>query len=361
MFPERFVANEPAPTELPPPLLRWFDRHRRDLPWRETRDPYRIWLSEIMLQQTQVVTVIPYYHRFLQAFPTVSALAAAPLDEVLRLWEGLGYYARARNLHRAAQAVVRQYDGNFPGTLPEARSLPGIGQYTAGAILSIAFGVPLPALDGNALRVLSRVFWLPGGGRQGEEKRKAERLGREAVPLKRPGDYNQALMELGATLCTPRTPNCPHCPLQGLCLGCARGEADSIPIIARAAGQSLDTVAGLVRRNSKVLLARRPPQGVWAGLWEYPNLPLGDGAAEPLLAAHLREEFGLAVEVGEPLMSLVHGLMNRRLRLTAYDCRAIGGRLRCRLHVEARWVKVEEMPDFALPAPHRKLAQRLCR
>ena len=367
MFQEDFIAA-PPPEALAPRLLHWFDLHKRDLPWRHTRDPYHIWVSEIMLQQTQVVTVIPYYERFLQAFPTVQALATAPLDDVLRLWEGLGYYSRARNLQRAAQLVVADFGGRFPDTLAAALSLPGIGRYTAGAVLSIAFGLPLPALDGNALRVLSRIFWLPGGGRQGEEKRRADEIGHAAVPSERSGDYTQALMELGATVCAPKAPRCEACPLNQLCLAWLRGEPDAIPVIQRAPAQSVAMVAGIIRRGNRLLIARRPEQGVWAGLWEFPNVEVSSALAAPgtpdtpvghSLAVYVQQAFGLKIQSAESLTTVSHGIMNRRITLTVHECHVISGRLRCRWHDEARWVRVGELPEYALPAPHRKIARRL--
>lgn len=365
MFQEDFT-NSPPPEALAPRLLQWFDLHQRDLPWRHSRDPYRIWVSEIMLQQTQVVTVIPYYARFLQAFPTVEALAAAPLDEVLRLWEGLGYYSRARNLQRAAQVVVSDFGGRFPAILGEALSLPGIGRYTAGAILSIAYDLPVPALDGNALRVLSRVFWLPGGGRQGPEKRRAEEIGQAGVSLQRPGDYNQALMELGATVCTPKTPRCADCPLSEPCVARLRGEPDAIPIIHRASAEAVAMVAGVIRRKHKLLIARRPEHGVWAGLWEFPNVAIEatvsgapDTPVGPPLAAYVEEAFGLQIDCPESFLTLTHGIMNRRISLSVCKAQVVSGRLRCREHEEARWVTVEDLDAYALPAPHRRLARKL--
>lgn len=358
MFQKDFQSLPPG--QLARPLLRWFDTIKRDLPWRGGRDPYAIWVSEIMLQQTQVVTVVPYYERFLTAFPTVAALAASPLDEVLRLWEGLGYYSRARHLHHAAQLIVAQQGGQFPRTLPEALALPGVGRYTAGAILSIAYGLRLPALDGNALRVLSRVLWLPGGGRRGEEKRRVEDYGAAAVSPTRPGDYNQALMELGALVCLPKTPQCPHCPLRRCCLARRRGEPEAIPHTVRTPLQKATVVAALVRRRGRVLLAQRPPEGVWAGLWELPNESLeADAEARATLLAYLEAAFGIEAEVGEALTTLTHGLMNRRITLTVYEAKAARETIQPQAHVQARWFTAEELAGLALPAPHRKALRRL--
>lgn len=313
-----------------------------------------------MLQQTQVDRVIPYYERFLQTFPTVEALAAASLDEVLRLWEGLGYYSRARNLHRAAQILTLEHHSLFPQDLPGILKLPGIGRYTAGAILSIAFDVRLAALDGNALRVFSRVFWLTNGGRSGEEKRLAERLGQQAVPATRPGDYTQALMELGATVCTPRSPQCPMCPLQDLCIAFGKGAPEAVPSIQRKQSQAATVVGALVWRRGRLLVARRPEQGVWAGLWELPNIEIGaEQAPSDMLSSLLSYAFGLTVRVENLCHTITHGLMNRRLTLHVYNCTCMQGHLHCREHQEGRWMRPDELVALALPAPHRRVVQSL--
>ncbi|MFW5868776.1 MAG: A/G-specific adenine glycosylase, partial [Armatimonadota bacterium] len=226
-------------------LLAWFDAHRRDLPWRRTSDPYRIWVSEIMLQQTQVDRVIDYYERFLVAFPTVEALAEAPIDDVLRLWEGLGYYSRARNLHAAARVIVQEHGGEFPRSPEAIRALPGIGEYTAGAVQSIAFGVPVPAVDANVIRVLARLFAVEGDVSAGEERRRIADLAAEVVPDDRPGDFNQALMELGALLCIPGRPGCLICPLSEVCRAKLRGLQATIPPPKSRAVHEVASVAGV--------------------------------------------------------------------------------------------------------------------
>ncbi len=221
--------KRPCPEDLTRRLLDWYDASKRELPWRATADAYRVWVSEIMLQQTQVATVLPYYERFLAAFPTVSRLAEAPLDEVLRLWSGLGYYRRARSLHAAARVVVERHGGSFPSALEAALALPGVGRYTAGAVLSIAYGLRLPAVDANAERVLSRVFVIEGDTRVGPAKRDLHAIAAKTAPADRPGDHNQALMELGARLCTPRRPQCTECPLADLCQARASGMEERFP------------------------------------------------------------------------------------------------------------------------------------
>lgn len=248
------------------------------MPWRGTRDPYRVWLSEVMLQQTQVVTVIPYFERFLKNFPTVRALAAAPLDDVLKLWAGLGYYSRARNLHRAAQMVARDFDGKFPDGPESIRTLPGIGAYTAGAVLSIAYGKPEALVDGNVARVLARLFKLEGDWRGGEGKKNIWNAARaalsEACAQKiDPGDFNQALMELGATICSPRSPDCGRCPVARHCAARIDNcQADYPQLNSRAASPEWHLRAWAVRnRGGKILLARRADKGLFGGMWELPT------------------------------------------------------------------------------------------
>jgi A/G-specific adenine glycosylase len=295
-------------------LLRWFDRHRRDLPWRRTRDPYGIWLSEVMLQQTRVETVLPYYERFLTRFPTVEALAAAPLEEVLALWSGLGYYRRARQLHAAAQQIVAASSG-FPRTLEGLRALPGIGDYTAAAVASIVFGVVAPVLDGNVERVLAR--WLAlGEDPKGSAARK-QLLATAASLLDpaRPGDSNQALMELGATLCTPRRPKCLLCPLAGGCRAAAEGDPERYPAArTKREVEKRRMVAAVVEGASGVLLFRRPDDSeLLAGTWELPWVEV-DG--EP--AAALAARYGGRWHLGPQVAEVRHGITFRDLQVAVH-------------------------------------------
>ena len=253
-------------------LLRWYRRARRDLPWRHTSDPYRVWISEAMLQQTRVETVIPYYHRFLDRFPDVAALAGAELDDVLGAWQGLGYYSRARNLKRAAEHVVECCGGELPDTADALRELPGVGRYTAGAVASIAFDRPEPIVDGNVARVLSRFHGLTEDpkSRAGQKRlwEEAERL----VRGRSPGDLNQALMELGATVCTPRSPECPRCPVRADCVALRGGDPEALPAGGkRPKVRDITAVAALVERRGRVLAVRRPETGLLGGLWDLPG------------------------------------------------------------------------------------------
>jgi A/G-specific adenine glycosylase len=343
--------DNPDPDDLGPRLLAWFDRARRDLPWRRTRDPYRIWVSEVMLQQTQVERVIPYYRRFLRAFPTARALARAPLDEVLRAWEGLGYYSRARNLHAACRQVAEKHGGRFPEGHEDALALPGVGRYIAGAVLSIAYGQRLAAIDANARRVLSRTF-------PGVRGRELESMGLHAVPQERPGDFNQALMELGALICVPWRPRCSECCLADICRANLAGRAAPASQTRRSRRVTGRVALGIVERAGRVLIAQRPPRGVWGGLWEFPNVEIGPrGDGPQLLRDLLLDHFGLTVRVGEDTTRLTHGIMNRRIEIIAYPCTVASGRTRTKRHTSARWVKLDELGRYALPAPHRRLAE----
>lgn len=345
----------PKPADLAPRLLRWFDGAKRDLPWRHTTDPYRVWVSEIMLQQTQVTTVVPYYERFLAAFPDVQTLAQAPLDAVLTLWAGLGYYSRARHLHAAARLICERHGGVFPDDYPAARALPGIGEYTAGAILSIAYGVRLPALDGNAFRVLVRVFGVCGDVSRGEARRRLVTIGAAAVPDRRPGDYNQALMEQGSQVCLPRQPRCGECCLADICVARARGLQEQIPQPRRIATREVTMAAALVVRRGKVLLAKRPASGVWGGLWELPNVEGGEAALREMLYG----TFGLSAGEAVQFARLTHGIMDQRVTLTAYLLAGITGRARAPGHEGLAWVEPAAADGYAMPAPHRKLVRRL--
>ncbi len=257
-------------------LLAFYDARARDLPWRRDTDPYRVWVSEVMLQQTRVETVVPYYERWLERFPTLDALAEAPIDDVLHAWAGLGYYRRAHNLHRAARAVRERHHGELPEDPDALRDLPGIGDYTAGAIASIAFGRPEPAVDGNVRRVLSRLHDLPGPGAA-----ELRRLAAALVPEDRPGDFNQALMEFGATVCTPRAPRCEACPLAEHCRARAAGTQLERPLPKPSKPIPEDDVgtAVVVAPDGALLLVRRPDDGLLAGLWEFPGAPVGSGEA----------------------------------------------------------------------------------
>ena len=339
-----------------PALLDWFDRHgRRDLPWQHPRTPYRVWLSEIMLQQTQVRVVVPYFERFVGALPDVAALAAAPQDTVLGLWSGLGYYARARNLQAAAQRCVALHGGDLPRDLDALIALPGIGRSTAGAILSQAWGDPQPILDGNVKRVLARVFGVEGWpGLPAVEKRLWTIAG-TLLPRARMADYTQAQMDFGATLCTRHAPACAICPLQGDCAALRTGRVDALPTPKPGkAVPERDAVVLLVRdAQGRVLLQKRPPTGVWAALWSLPQAEDAD-AAQAWFATHLTGAF----EDGESLDPVPHAFSHYRLTLWPRAWRGLALRARVRDNADLRWCARADLDALGIPAPIRMLLQR---
>lgn len=348
-------------------LLEWFDRHARDLPWRRTRDPYAIWVSEIMLQQTQVKTVIPYWNRWMREFPTVQALAAAGPDAIHKAWEGLGYYTRVRNMQKAARQICARHQCVFPRVFEEVLDLPGIGRYTAGAICSIAFNQPAPLLDGNVLRVLTRLF---GIGEDPLEKATNTRLWDLAARLVaeagarrpapgRPGNcssLNQSLMELGALVCTPRQPECGHCPVRSLCVAERTGQVESIPKLAeRVRSTARRFVAFVAEEGGRYLVRQRTAGMVNAHLWEFPNAEVPDDPTDLREAA--RRALGPTGVEWRPFCTIKHSITRYRITLEAFE-----GRLTkqpARLGASARWLALEELQRLAFTSAHRKIVGRL--
>ena len=320
-------------------LVRWYRRCHRKLPWRTTRDPYRIWISEIMLQQTRVETVRPYYARWLRAFPTVQALARATDDRVLKLWEGLGYYSRARNLHRAAQTVVREHRGKLPRTPDGLRGLSGIGRYTAGAIASIAFDQRTPLVDGNVARVFSRIFAIHADVRSPRTMNSLWRLAEDLLPDSNPGEFNQALMELGALVCTPANPRCEVCPMRRVCRAHALGLVGQLPNRGNKP-RAIRVVANavLVKRGSKILLQRRPQHGLLANFWE---LPVAD-----------EQQF----RTGRQLCEVRHTITHHRIAMRVLESVP---RVPFRSNDRWRWVTRRQLRALALPSAHRRAIERI--
>jgi A/G-specific adenine glycosylase len=346
-----------------PPLLDWFNHAAANLPWRRTTDPYHIWLSEIMLQQTQVNTVIPYYERFLQAFPTIQALAEAPQDVLMKQWEGLGYYSRARNLQTAAQQVIAEHGGKLPQTADELQTLKGIGRYTAGAIASIAFGEAAPVLDGNVIRVFSRLFDIADDTRQQSVKNafwdRAEAL-IEHVPAGRAGDYNQALMELGRTVCKPKNPDCAACPVSAYCAAYTAGVQHERPVKSKKAPTPhYDVTCGLIwNADGQLLITKRPEDKLLGGLWEFPGGKLEeDETLAECLARELHEELGIAVDVGPLYMKVKHAYTHFKITLHAFDCTLLPASPppHCVDCTDFRWVRIEQLNDYAFSRADRKI------
>jgi A/G-specific adenine glycosylase len=336
-------------------LLAWYDAGHRELPWRSPQhgaDPYRVFLAEVMLQQTQVATVVPYFERFVARFPTLAALAAADEDEVLALWSGLGYYARGRNLVAAAREA-RARHGGLPASLPALRALPGFGPYTAGAVASIAFAIPAPAVDGNVARVLARLFAVEGAPASRDFRRRVDALAADLVHRRRPGDLNQALMELGATVCA-RRPACGRCPVAAACAARAAGRAAELPAArARPVRRPLVLACAIVRARGRILLARRPAGGLFGGLWAPPSVEVAEGGdAAAALAGALREQ-GLRCAVGPEVGACARTLTHRALSLRAFRCAPVPRAARAR--ADLRWAAEGELGAWGLPAAVRAL------
>jgi A/G-specific adenine glycosylase len=320
----KIASMNPHPRQLASlrrKLLAWYRANRRDLPWRRGRDPYRVWLAEIMLQQTRIAAVLPYYERFLRRFPDVRALARARESEILKYWAGLGYYSRARNLHRAAKQIVREHGGKFPATAEKALALPGIGNYTAAAILSISFGVPLAALDGNVARVLARLFAVRGDLREADTWRNLAMMARNLLAPESAGDWNQAMMELGEIVCTPRSPNCAACPIARDCKAHALGITGEIPAVRRKreAANVRIAAAVLVDPDGRTLLTRTPgahDSVLFSRLWQFPAAEVnGSGSPASKLARHLRASLDLGKQSFVELPAAAHTVTFRKITL----------------------------------------------
>ncbi|MDX1687926.1 MAG: A/G-specific adenine glycosylase [Candidatus Promineifilaceae bacterium] len=345
------------------PLLAWWDEERADLPWRRQDDPYAIWVAEVMLQQTQVVTVIPYYERWMERFSTVEELAAASLDDVLKMWEGLGYYSRARYLHAAAQTVVETFGGRLPESVEALRELPGIGPYTAGAIASIAFDRPVPVVDGNVIRVLSRLLDLDEDVTERATKKRLWEVAAALVPADRPGDFNQALMELGQKICRPAEPLCHRCPLSTFCLARERGTQLERPVRPpRKNTPHYDVAAGVIwRDDGRFLIARRPLDGLLGGLWEFPGgkREPGDESLAHTLKREIREELALEIAVGPRLTRIKHAYTHFRITLHALHARHVSGRPQHLGVAGHAWVTLDDLDDYAFAVTDRKIIHRL--
>jgi A/G-specific adenine glycosylase len=357
MSPKSFNSAAPLPglpsfaiSLLRRSLLTWYQQSGRELPWRQTRDPYAIWVSEIMLQQTQVKTVIPYYQRWLPQFPTIPTLAAAEQQPVLKAWQGLGYYARARNLHRAAQAIVQEHSGQFPDQLLAVLALPGIGRTTAGGILSAAFNQPVPILDGNVKRVLARLVALPVPPAKAIAH--LWQLSETLLDRKQPRDFNQALMDLGATICTPHNPACLVCPWNLHCQAYNLGMQSELPMTETRTPipHKLIGVAVIWNEQSRILIDRRRQDGLLGGLWEFPGGKVEPGETIPAcIQREIREELGIEIAVGDRLISVDHTYTHFRVTLEVHHCRYVSGDPQPIECDAVRWVTLDEIEQYPFP------------
>jgi A/G-specific adenine glycosylase len=338
-------------------LLQWFKKNGRDLPWRKTRDPYAIWVSEIMLQQTQVTTVIPYYQKFLKSFPTIHHLAKSDLSKVLKVWEGLGYYSRARNLHRASQIVLTRFRGKIPETLKDLLDLPGIGRSTAGSILSFAFHKDAPILDGNAKRVLSRLFTVSSNPMKSKTEGLLWQISESLIPKGFSNPFNQALMDLGSMLCTPKEPECDRCPLHRFCKGRASGKPERFPAKkVKRTIPHIESVSAVIKKDGRVLLNQRPPAGLLGGLWEFPNWR-NEGKQRSRLNSRLKntikKEMEMDVEVKEFIGVFQQTYSHFKLTLSVFHCQPLNGK------AKGKWVPIRNLALYPMSRIHRRIAEMI--
>jgi A/G-specific adenine glycosylase len=342
-------------------LATWYRRHERDLPWRRSRDPYRVWVSEVMLQQTQVDTVKGYFERFMAALPTVEHLADADEQEVLRLWEGLGYYRRARGLHAAAKMISDERGGAFPDTVEELMKLPGIGRYTAGAIVSIAYDKPAPILEANTLRLLARLVALEHDATRSAGQKVLWQVAEELLPRKGVSRFNQALMELGSLVCTPRQPKCEVCPMESLCRARQLGIVDQLlPTTRKTEYSELREAAVVVRHRQRVLLRKCGPNERWAGMWDFPRF--GVESEGPLFSSSeietkLAKLTGVRAKLGPHMKTIKHGVTRYRITLDCYEATHVGGVLEANKAAPAKWIAPHELTTMPLSATGRKIAR----
>lgn len=342
-------------------LMQWYKIHKRALPWRETCDPYKIWISEIMLQQTQVSTVIDYYYRFIERFPTVEALANASLDEIMKAWEGLGYYARARNLHKAAKEILQRFHGKMPETLEDLLSLPGMGKSTAGAVLSLGYGKPAPVLDGNVMRVFARLFRITENVQHASVIKSLWEIAEKLLPSKNVRAYNEALMELGAMICKPQNPRCNQCPVASFCQAFKYSVQNELPVKSpKRPLPHFHVTAGIIWKDNHILITQRPPKGLLGGLWEFPGgkQEKGETLSECLIR-EIREELDLEIEILRPLVSVKHAYTHFKITLHAFECKYKSGKLSLRECMNAKWIRPEEIENFAFPGADRKIIEKL--
>lgn len=343
-------------------ILAWYSEHKRDMPWRDTGDPYKIWISEIMLQQTRVDQAWPYFERFISQFPTVYELAEASQQQVLKAWEGLGYYSRARNLHAASKMIVEEFDGKLPEDYDEIIKLKGIGPYTAAAITSIAFGKPNAVVDGNVIRVITRYFGIEDDVRSSRTVKQVQEHVDELISIEEPASFNQGLMEIGSLVCKPSNPECLNCPIQSGCLATKMAKTDSIPYKSTAKKKPHKHIGvGIIERvDRKVLIALRPENVMLGGLWEFPGGKQEEGESiQQTVERELNEELGVEVHAFKEFMKLKHVYSHFSITLHAYNCTLISGDPKPKSSQEIRWVDISELEDYPFPKANKQLTEKL--
>jgi A/G-specific adenine glycosylase len=344
-------------------LVTWFRKNQRTMPWREAPLPYFIWVSEMMLQQTQVDTVIPYFHRFIAAFPTVQSLAAAPQQDVLKLWEGLGYYSRARNFHKAAIIITNEFNGELPTTYEDLQKLPGIGPYCAAAIASIAFEKPIPVVDGNVLRVFARVWGISDDIRQTKVRQEIFNRLIPFIEKEKPSDFNQGIMELGALICKPQKPLCENCPISYACYAYQNNKIAELPFKTKAAkSPHYDIGVGVIWHNQKFLIARRKETQMLGGLWEFPGGKKTDNETiEETVLREIKEETGLTVKVISPMPPVKHTYTHFKITLTAFHCIYESGEATPNTSDEIKWIEIKDIPNYPFPKANLKVLEHISR
>lgn len=343
-------------------ILEWYSIHKREMPWRETKDPYKIWISEIMLQQTRVDQAWPYFERFMSEFPTVFDLAKANQQQVLKAWEGLGYYSRARNLHAASKEIVDRYNGNLPSEYDEIINLKGIGPYTAAAITSIAFGKPNAVVDGNVIRVITRYFGIEEDIRSSRTTKQVQAHVDELISGEYPAAFNQGLMEIGSLVCKPANPNCMECPIQAGCIATRTAKTDTIPYKSPAKKKPHKHIGvGIItRKDGKVLIALRPENVMLGGLWEFPGGKQEEGEnIQQTVERELKEELEVEVHAYKEFMQLKHVYSHFSITLYAYLCHLVSGDPKPKSSQEVRWVDISELEQYPFPKANKKLTEKL--
>jgi A/G-specific adenine glycosylase len=362
-----YIVNEDG-LEIPEsrffalPVIQWYKANKRDLPWRDSRNPYLIWISEVMLQQTRVDQMLPYYQRFISRFPDVDLLAGAEIHDVLIAWEGLGYYSRARNLHQAAKSIVNTHDSQIPDNWAQFRELKGVGDYTAAAVLSIAFNKPYAVVDGNVIRLITRYLGVSDDVRSLSTRRYIQRVVSKWIPSESPSDFNQGMMEIGSQICKPKNPLCAECPLSQRCVAFKTAQTNVIPFKSRAKKVPHHTiVVGIVgRSDGKVLISRRPESVMLGGLWEFPGGKVESGESlEHALNRELAEELGIILRNITPFHELKHAYSHFKITMHAYRCEIATGNPQPRSSDALEWVHVHELENYPFPKANRSLTQKL--